>query len=114
MTPLAIAGQLMAAVDQGLALAQQSQRERENGQISLLDLMGERAREVVSISLPDLPEFPEDEMLAMEKEVLGLYISGHPLDQYRSALNRLCTSSAAEISELAEDSAVVLGDDHRS
>ena len=101
--------QLMAAVDQGLALAQQSQRERENGQISLLDLMGESAREVVSISLPDLPEFPEDEMLAMEKEVLGLYISGHPLAQYRSALDRLCTYSAAEVFELAEDSAVVVG-----
>ena len=101
--------QLMAVVDQGLALAQQSQRERENGQLSLLDLMGESAREVVSISLPELREFPKDEMLAMEKEVLGLYISGHPLDQYRGALDTLAANSAAEIYELAEESAVVLG-----
>ena len=49
-------------------------------------------------------------MLAMEKEVLGLYISGHPLAQYRSALDRLCTYSAAEVFELAEDSAVVVGE----
>ncbi len=101
--------QLMAVVDQGLSLAQHSQRERENGQISLLDLIGESAREVVSISMPELAEFPWEDLLAMEKEILGLYISGHPLDQYRGALDRLTTNSAAEILELVEDSAVVLG-----
>lgn len=101
--------QLMAAVDSGLGLAQQSQRERENGQLSLLDFLGDGVRESVSINLPEVGEFPEDELLTMEKETLGLYISGHPLSQYRDALNRLATVKAAEVSELPDDSEVVLG-----
>lgn len=101
--------QLMAAVDAGLGLAQQSQRERENGQLSLLDFFGDGTPESVSISLPEVHEYPEDELLALEKETLGLYISGHPLSRYRDDLNRLTTVSAAEISELPDDSEVVLG-----
>jgi len=101
--------QLMAAVDAGLGLAQQSQRERENGQLSLLDFFGDGARESVSINLPEVGEYPEDELLALEKETLGLYISGHPLSRYRDDLRRLTTVTAAEIAELPEDSEVALG-----
>lgn len=101
--------QLMAAVDSGLGLAQQSQRERENGQLSLLDFFGDGAQEAVSLNLPEVGEYPEEEMLAMEKETLGLYISGHPLSQYREALNGLATVQVAEISELPDDSEVLLG-----
>lgn len=101
--------QLMAVVDEGLGLAQQSQRERENGQLSLLDFFGDSARESASINLPDVGEYPEDELLALEKETLGLYISGHPLSRYRDELNRLTTASAAEVSEMPENSEVVLG-----
>ncbi|MFX4262013.1 OB-fold nucleic acid binding domain-containing protein [Pelotomaculum propionicicum] len=100
--------QLMAAVDSGLGLAQQSQRERENGQLSLLDFM-DGSRDSVSISLPEVGEYPVDEMLALEKETLGLYISGHPLSQYRAVLNMLSTVTAVEVPELPDNSEVVLG-----
>ncbi len=100
--------QLMAAVDSGLGLAQQSQRERENGQMSLLDFLGD-SREAVSVTLPEVGEFPVAELLAMEKETLGLYISGHPLSQYRDALNMLSTATAVELAELTDDSEVVFG-----
>jgi DNA polymerase-3 subunit alpha len=75
--------------------------------MSLLDLMDES--ESAAITLPEVGEFPKDEMLAMEKETLGLYISGHPLAAYREVLNRLATSTTAEIAELPDDSEVVLG-----
>ena len=101
--------QLMAAVDTGLALAQQSQQERENGQLSLLDFFGEEVRETVSLSLPDVREYPEAELLAIEKETLGLYISGHPLSRYRDDLYRLATVSTVEIPDLPEGSEVALG-----
>jgi len=101
--------QLMAAVDTGLGLAQQSQRERENGQLSLLDFMDGGVQESVSLSLPDVDEYPEAEMLAIEKETLGLYISGHPLSRYRDTLSELVTATAAELPELPDDSEVVLG-----
>ncbi|MDD2554326.1 MAG: DNA polymerase III subunit alpha, partial [Desulfotomaculaceae bacterium] len=100
--------QLMAAVDSGLGLAQQSQRERENGQLSLLDLL-DGGGDSVSIDLPDVGEYPVDQMLALEKETLGLYISGHPLSQYRGVLNKLSTVTALEVPELPENSEVVLG-----
>ncbi|MDD4237312.1 MAG: DNA polymerase III subunit alpha [Desulfotomaculaceae bacterium] len=99
--------QLMGAVDSGLSLAQQSQRDRANGQLSLLDLMGES--ESVTLTLPEVEEFPKEDMLAMEKETLGLYISGHPLSAYRGVLNRLATVTTTEIAELPDDSEVVLG-----
>jgi DNA polymerase-3 subunit alpha len=100
--------QLMAAVDSGLGLAQQSQRERENGQLSLLDLL-EGSRESVSINLPEVGEYPMDEMLVLEKETLGLYISGHPLSQYRGVLNMLSTITTVEVPELPDNSEIVLG-----
>lgn len=100
--------QLMAAVDSGLGLAQQSQRERENGQLSLLDFL-DGSRDSVSIILPEVGEYPVDEMLALEKETLGLYISGHPLSQYRGVLNMLATVTAVEVPELPDNSEIVLG-----
>lgn len=99
--------QLMGAVDSGLSLAQQSQRDRANGQMSLLDLMDES--ESVTLTLPEVEEFPKEDLLAMEKETLGMYISGHPLAAYRGVLNRLATVTTTEINELPDDSEVVLG-----
>jgi DNA polymerase-3 subunit alpha len=75
--------------------------------MSLLDLMDES--ESVTLTLPEVEEFPKEEMLAMEKETLGLYISGHPLAAYRGVLNRLSTVTTADITELPDDSEVVLG-----
>ncbi|OPX86603.1 MAG: DNA polymerase III subunit alpha [Pelotomaculum sp. PtaB.Bin104] len=101
--------QLMAAVDMGLGLAQQSQRDRENGQLSLLDLLGGSANAAVGIELPDIAEFAPDQLLLMEKETLGLYISGHPLSQYRAELDRLATARIADLADLPDDSDVILG-----
>ncbi|MDD4170371.1 MAG: OB-fold nucleic acid binding domain-containing protein, partial [Desulfotomaculaceae bacterium] len=101
--------QLMAAVDTGLGLAQQCQRDRENGQLSLLDLFGDSATFAAGIDLPQVAEFAPDQLLMLEKEALGLYISGHPLSQYRADLGRLATVSVAELADLPDDSNVVLG-----
>ncbi|OPY57308.1 MAG: DNA polymerase III subunit alpha [Pelotomaculum sp. PtaU1.Bin035] len=101
--------QLMAAVDTGLGLAQQSQRDRENGQLSLLDFFEDDSKVSIDILLPDVAEFPESQLLALEKESLGLYISGHPLSQYREVLNRLTATTVAEIAELPDNSEVLLG-----
>jgi DNA polymerase-3 subunit alpha len=101
--------QLMGAVDMAMSLAQQSQRDRANGQLSFLDLVEDSEYNSVSLSLPDVGEFPESDLLAMEKETLGMYISGHPLAAYRAVLNRLASVSTAEVAELPDDSDVILG-----
>lgn len=100
--------QLMAAVDTGLGLAQQSQRDRENGQLSLLDLFGDSVAAAV-IELPQVAEFAPDRLLMLEKETLGLYISGHPLSQFRADLDRLATGRVADLADLPDDSNVILG-----
>jgi DNA polymerase-3 subunit alpha len=101
--------QLMATVDMGLGLAQQSQRERENGQLSLLDLFGDSTSAAVGINLPDVAEFAQNQLLMMEKEALGLYITGNPLSQYSADLSRLATARVADLADLPDDSNVILG-----
>ncbi|RPF49849.1 DNA polymerase III catalytic subunit DnaE type [Thermodesulfitimonas autotrophica] len=90
--------QVLAVLDEGLELAQRSAKEKESGQLTLFgELSG--AGYVLRID-PALPEFPQQELLAMEKELLGLYITGHPLAEYREVLRALTTVQAADLAEL--------------
>ncbi|HAG09806.1 MAG TPA: DNA polymerase III subunit alpha, partial [Desulfotomaculum sp.] len=94
--------QLMAAVDIGLGLAQAAQRERSHGQLSLLDFLDGGAQKNL-LELPDLAEYPKQELLTMEKESLGLYISGHPLTEYRQSLAEYTTTCLAEVREIKDE-----------
>jgi len=79
--------QMLEALDRVLDDAQKLQRHRQAGQISLFDLgVSAPASGGGEEPLPDIPEFPPQRLLAMEKEVLGFYVSGHPLRQYQAAL----------------------------
>lgn len=50
------------------------------GQMSLFDFASEEEKQQFQITMPNAPEFPREELLAFEKEMLGIYVSGHPLD----------------------------------
>ena len=63
-------------------------KQAMTGQMSLFDFVGEEEKEAFSIKYPDCGEFSRRDMLAMEKEVLGIYISGHPLDEYQNLLKK--------------------------
>ncbi len=77
--------QLMAGLEQTVGEAQLRQADAESGQGSLFDVSGERTvREAPS--LPDVPKWPEAERLAREKEILGFFISGHPLEKFEDEL----------------------------
>ncbi|MFZ5632524.1 MAG: DNA polymerase III subunit alpha [Bacillota bacterium] len=101
--------QLMAAVDAGLNLAQQTQKDRANGQLSLLDFWGEEVRNTLSLDIPDVQEYSRGDMLLMEKEAIGFYLSGHPLLDYRHSLADLAGVTAAEIKELEGEAVVTCG-----
>ncbi len=63
----------------------QKNKEKKNvldGQLSLFDFAGEEEKEQFQITMPNVPEFPKEELLAFEKEILGIYISGHPMEEY--------------------------------
>ncbi|HET9438617.1 MAG TPA: DNA polymerase III subunit alpha, partial [Longimicrobiales bacterium] len=79
--------QLMAGLELAMREAQIRQEERDSGQANLFDaLLGGSASAPVARpapTLPDVPRWPEAERLTREKEVLGFFISGHPLEKYR-------------------------------
>ncbi len=97
--------QLMAVLDEALERAGVRQRERARGQTSFLEIL-EGAKETGY--LPDIEEWPENKLLAFEKEVLGFYVSGHPLARFSQILERY-TTTTAKLGELAEGSEVTLG-----
>ena len=76
---------LMYAYDQILDAVQQEKKKAMTGQMNLFDFMGEEEKTRYRGKLPDVDEYEKEELLALEKEVLGVYISGHPLEEYESA-----------------------------
>jgi DNA polymerase-3 subunit alpha len=97
--------QLVEALEPALAEAQLLQQEREAGQASLF---GEAAGEVTHRSrlvLPDVPPWTEAERLAKEKEVLGFFISGHPLQRFRDEVELFGTRTTATLGEWSEHQA---------
>ncbi|MBR4905747.1 MAG: DNA polymerase III subunit alpha [Clostridia bacterium] len=81
---------LLAVYAQALDAAQRAQKTRESGQLSLFDLdVGSEMIEQTTLSIPNLPELSHAALLAKEREATGLYLSGHPLDSFGSALERL-------------------------
>ncbi len=93
--------QLTAAVDKAMERAQKTQRDAEQGQSGLFGLFDETpARGRDAAALPPAADWEEGERLANEKEVLGFFVSGHPLDKYAEKLRNLTgvisTSEALE------------------
>ena len=66
------------------------------GQMSLLDLLGEEEKEEFEITMPNVGEYTKEEILTMEKEVLGIYVSGHPLESYMNTWKNNITATAAD------------------
>jgi len=90
---------------------QRSQRDRDEGQGSLFEGLGGPKPAAAVAPLPAIaqaPEWPREEMLAAEKEVLGFYLTGHPLDDYRDLAGRLKTVSALELAARPSASRVLL------
>ena len=76
-----------------------AQKERKNemaGQMSLLDFLSDEDKKSFEITYPDVEDYSNEQKLAMEKEVLGIYASGHPLDEYREVLGKNVTASTTD------------------
>lgn len=85
--------QLLTVYEQALDGAAATRRVREAGQLSLFDLGGgQDMKQSAAMRLPDVPELQSALLLAREREATGMYLSGHPLDNYRAALDTLSLS----------------------
>ena len=76
--------QMMAVYETMVEQVASDRKSQSNGQISLFDNVLKEDAKVNKIAYPDIPEYQEQQKLRMEKGVLGIYVSGHPLQQYRS------------------------------
>jgi DNA polymerase-3 subunit alpha len=88
--------QLVESSDAVLSDAARTARERETGQVSLF---GEAASEKEELRLVQVDEWPAHEKLGEEFSAIGFYLSGHPLDNYRTALTRLQALTFAQIQD---------------
>jgi DNA polymerase-3 subunit alpha len=92
--------QLIEALESALGEAQLLQQEREAGQASLFgEATAPRPRRH---GLPDIPAWSEAERLAKEKEVIGFFISGHPLERFRDEVELFGTRTTATLGEWSE------------
>jgi DNA polymerase-3 subunit alpha len=95
--------QMMAALDMVLREAQLRQEEHDAGQVSLFDFGDTAAApERPEPPLPDVARWPESERLAREKEILGFFISGHPLERYRDELRAFEAVTTANLKQFRD------------
>lgn len=100
---------LYAAIDRGMESGQKLQRDREKGQSSLLGLLGGPEGPAASERLPDVPDWGEGERLAGEKESLGFFITGHPLERYRNELEQMATVTTGRLGDMGDREVAVGG-----
>ena len=80
--------QLLAIVEQAAELGASYQKDYASGQMGLFDDTEDSFAEINDIKLPDLEEMPRANVLQNEKELIGFYVTGHPLDEYKKILNK--------------------------
>lgn len=90
-------------------------RDKKNnlaGQLSLFDIAGEEEKEEFDIRMPEVGEYPKEMLLAFEKEVLGIYISGHPMEEYQELWQRYVTNNTNDFA-LDEETGTVRVEDQK-
>jgi len=103
--------QLMASLDKIMDISQAVQKDRDNGQISIFHAMGDGkvagaalGTDLKSVPmLPQIEEWHEAQLLSYEKEALGFYITGHPLEKYANELKYLANADTDSIKEKLDD-----------
>ena len=85
-------------------------KENISGQMSLFDFFSEEEKKEYEIQYPDVGEFEQSQKLAFEKEVLGIYVSGHPLQDYMSSMEKQITARSTDFEPDEETGLAVVKD----
>ena len=89
--------QMMVLLDRALDTGGKTQRERAAGQFSFFDMEGSSGFQNQIEEVPDIKEWPQAQVLAFEKELLGFYISGHPLSRYEIEMKQFTDYSTKNL-----------------
>lgn len=97
--------QLVAGLEGVLQRSNQLQRIKSSGQTSFFDVLEDNSKKD-SIELPDIEEWPKAQLLNFEKELLGFYLTGHPLNEYENLIRYFNTLNSKKLIQLDIDTAV--------
>jgi DNA polymerase-3 subunit alpha len=101
--------QLIEVIERAIQAGQSAAADRRSGQQNLFAALDDDADETKQIDLPAVGEFDEREKLVLEKEVLGFFLSSHPLDEYRQLLSEYCSHTTRTIFDLQDRTEVIMG-----
>lgn len=109
--------QLMMSYVQILDRIAEDKKKSLSGQMNMFDFTDEKDRRDYEFNLPNVAEYSKEEILAFEKEVLGIYVSGHPLDDYMGMINKNATAFSYDFTideelgcpKVADDSQQTIG-----
>ena len=96
--------QMVANLDKLLEISARRQKEQSKGQLSFFDqaAAGDGFQKSAANNFTQIKEWPEPQVLAFEKEMLGFYVSGHPLARYAQQLKRFASTSIAKLPQHAD------------
>ncbi len=100
--------QLFKSIDAAIEFGHKKQKEKSLGQKSLFDNVSTLVEGASSFNIPDVDEWEEMDRLSMEKEALGFYVSGHPLDAFRQDISILTSVTAGNLSGIPEGTRLCL------
>lgn len=101
--------QLLAIIEPSITSANNRKRDKAVGQGSLFDMVPDFEDNFASVPVPDIPELDQSEMLADEKQLLGFYVSGHPLSKYKSVIDTFSTATVSDAVQMPGDIGIKLG-----
>ncbi|RDY26631.1 OB-fold nucleic acid binding domain-containing protein, partial [Lachnotalea glycerini] len=105
--------QLMMIYVQILEQISQDKKNAVVGQMTLFDMVSEEEKEQYEIKLPDVGEYDKETLLAFEKEVMGIYISGHPMEEYEDIWRKNVTAFTTDFL-LDEETNMIQVDDGKT
>lgn len=94
--------QLLAVYERVIDGVQNDRRKNVEGQVSLFASQFELPDDVITTKLPDIEEFPMNYLLSFEKEMLGIYLSGHPLSEVQHLVEQVSSTTIGDIRESSE------------
>ena len=100
--------QFMASLDTAMNYAEKIQEDRKRGQTSLFDI-GTESKTSPTPGVVKVPEWPISEILSKEKEMLGFYLSGHPLTKYEEELKTFATRTTETIEDARDGEELYMG-----
>jgi len=99
----------MGALDDAIEAAGAIQRDRTNGQINMFDIFKGAGEVDLNAKFPNIEEWSENQLLTYEKEVLGFYITGHPLTRYEEDIKRYANTNTLDIVEFNDGAEIKIG-----